>query len=247
MVKIIGISGRKQSGKNTVANYINGCVLKDLNMINSFYIDSNGSLTVNTENSEGHSGYGILDVTRKDDVFIEYAHKELWPFIKVYHFADYLKDLSVNLFGLKPDHVYGTDAQKNETTNIDWSSMPYNDGKSGKMTNREFLEHFGTKIVRRIKSNAWVEATLNKIIREDSKLAIIPDVRFPNEVEAIKDNGGIVLRLTRNIHNSQVECESILDKENYDWSNFDNIIDNTSLSIDELSDYLNNISHIWKI
>jgi uridine kinase len=30
MVNIIGISGRKQSGKNTVANIINGYTLKDL-------------------------------------------------------------------------------------------------------------------------------------------------------------------------------------------------------------------------
>ena len=82
MAKIIGISGRKQSGKNTAANYINGIVLQELEMISDFFIDDDGSLAVNTTDQSGKVGYGILDVTRKDAVFMEYAQKEIWPYIK---------------------------------------------------------------------------------------------------------------------------------------------------------------------
>jgi len=44
MVKVIGISGRKQSGKNTAANYIAGSILKAKNMmVQDFVITDVGS------------------------------------------------------------------------------------------------------------------------------------------------------------------------------------------------------------
>lgn len=245
MVKIIGISGRKQSGKNTVANYINGQVLKERTMINDFAIGDDGNLLINTQDITGTSGYGIFDVTRKDNIFVDYAEKELWPYIKVYHFADYLKDMCVNLFGLNPKNVYGTDEQKNECTPFKWEDMPTETNKTGHMTHREFLEYFGTKIIRRVKSDAWVYATINKILTEDSQLAIVPDVRFPNEVKAIKDNGGIVIRLTRNIFNSDSESESSLDSDKFDWHNFDIVFDNHNMTLEVLCDELKN-NTFWR-
>lgn len=245
MAKIVGISGRKQSGKNTVANFINGTVLIDREMVMDFFINDDGQLAIKTVNSTGEEGYGIFDVTRKDNAFVEYAEKELWPYVKVYHFADYLKDLSINLFGLNPQGVYGTDQQKNELTNIKWENMPFITKKGGYMTNREFLEQFGTKVVRKIRTDAWVAATINKINYENSQLAIIPDVRFPNEVEAIKASGGIVIRLARDLHNSDVECETVLDKDNFDWSNFDAVIDNTDYTIEKLCGELTSLKSLW--
>jgi hypothetical protein len=234
MVKMIGISGRKQSGKNTIANYINGDVLQGMSMINDFSISAEGELLINTVDSSGTSGYGIFDVIRKDSTFIEYAQRELWPYIKVYHFADYLKDMSVNLFGLNSKNIYGNDDQKNELTDLLWEEMPTETNKTGYMTHREFLEYFGTKVIRKVRSNAWVYATINKITQEDSQLAIIPDVRFPNEVQAIKNSGGIVIRLTRNIFNSDSESESALDSDKFDWHNFDVVIDNHNMTLDSL-------------
>jgi hypothetical protein len=246
MVKIIGISGRKQSGKNTVANYINGQVLKERSMINDFAIGNDGNLLINTQDITGTSGYGIFDVTRKDNVFIDYAERELWPYIKVYHFADYLKDMCVNLFGLNSKNVYGNDDQKNEFTPFLWEDMPTETNKIGYMTHREFLEYFGTKIIRRVKSDAWVYATINKILNEGSQLAIVPDVRFPNEVKAIKDNGGIVIRLSRNIFNSDSESESSLDSDKFDWHNFDHVVDNHNMTLEVLCDELKN-NTFWRI
>lgn len=245
MAKIIGISGRKQSGKNTVANFINGTILQSREMIRDFFINEDGQLVIKTSDSSGEEGYGIFDVTRKDQTFVQYADKELWPYVKVYHFADYLKDLSINLFGLNAQNVYGSDKQKNEPTELKWEDMPFNEDKSGFMTNREFLEHFGTKIVRKIKTDAWVSATINKINYENPQLAIIPDVRFPNEVKAIKESGGTVIRLARNVHDSKVECETVLDRDRFDWSNFDVVIDNTDYTIDQLCGELINLQHLW--
>lgn len=245
MTKIIGISGRKQAGKNTVANYINAKVLLNRNMISDFYIDADGQLVIKTVDSDNNSGYGVFDLTRKDDIFIEYAEQELWPYIKIYHFADPLKEMSINLFNLDKKLVYGNNNDKDSITHLEWKNMPASGKKSGSPTVREFLEYFGTKIVRKIHHNAWSEYTIKKIAKEQSGIAIIPDVRFPNEVSAIQDNGGIVLRLTRNVYNSEFEAESALDKENFDWSKFDHVIDNQNGSVQDLCSEVEKLNHLW--
>lgn len=245
-MKIIGISGKKQAGKNTVANYINGEVLKRKEMIKDFYIDEYGKLIVQTTNVNGEVGFGEFDVTRKDKDFVEYANIALWPYIKVYHFADPLKEMAVSLFGLNPDLVYGTNDQKNEKTDFRWENMPDNfDNKEGRVTHREFLEHFGTKIIRKIKNDAWCNYSLKKILIEQSEIAIIPDVRFPNEVDAILDAGGIVIRLTRNQFDSKAEPEVALDKDKFDWDKFSLVIDNQSMGLEDLCSYLQNNTNIW--
>jgi hypothetical protein len=245
-MKIIGISGRKQAGKNTVANFINGDILKSKGMIDDFYIENTGSLAIKTKDMSGNNGYGIFDTTRKDEDFVAYAEKELWPYIKTYHFADPLKEMAVKLFGLRAENIYGNDDQKNEKTDLLWQDMPNNNlNKEGRMTYREFLEHFGTKIVRKIKTDVWYKYTINKIVDEQSEIAVIPDVRFPNEVSAIKSAGGVVLRLTRDVFNSSSESECALDSDRYDWKNFDSIIENDNISMPELCEKLDSLKYYW--
>lgn len=245
-MKIIGISGRKQAGKNTAANYVNGAVLKNLNMIEDFYIDNDGQLVIKTTNSDGKSDYGIFDVTRKDDVFVQYAERELWPYIKVYHFADPLKEMASNLFNIDVKLIYGSNEDKNTKTPFVWSDVPMGDPNNNQnMSIREFLEYFGTKIVRKIKNDAWAEFTIKRITKENSNIAIIPDVRFPNEVLAIQAAGGKVIRLTRDKFNSEAEAESALDRSVFDWSQFDAVIENNNISIQELCDELNKINNYW--
>ena len=248
-MKILGIAGRKQSGKNTVANFINGHVLKSKNMVQDFYIDSNGMLVVKTDDSNGNSGFGIFDVTRRDDHFVNYAEKELWPYIKVYHFADPLKEMCVGLFGLNPQYIYGSNDDKNQPTPFYWKDMPGITSEhvdfNKQMTHRDFLEYFGTSVIRSIKFDAWSSFTINRIVDEGSEIAIIPDVRFPNEVEAIKSAGGTVIRLTRDLFNSNVMAECALDESVYNWSNFDIIIDNKNLTLEQLCGKLKTIQNYW--
>lgn len=246
-MKIIGISGRKQAGKNTVANYINGDILKQKGMVREFFINDDGQLIVETSSENGEYGYGQFDVTRKDEAFVTYAYKELWPYIKVYHFADPLKKMSIDLFDLEPNLIYGNNDDKNTKTDLLWQNMPDNlSNKSGKMTIREFLEHFGTNVIRKIKNDAWVSFTINSLLLENPEIAIIPDVRFPNEVEAIKNAGGINIRLTRDIYNSTSDSESALDKNKFDWDNFDLVIDNSELSLQDLCAFLSNNTSLWR-
>lgn len=232
-MKIIGISGRKQSGKNTVANYINGDILSHHGMIKEFKINHDGQLEIKTSNSQGVVGWGIFDVTRKDADFINYAEKAIWPYVKVYHFADYLKKICIDLFDLTHDQVYGSDDDKNTMTNYD-------------MTAREFLQYFGTNVMRKIKDAIWVDYTIKNIIAENSLVALVPDVRFPNEIDAIHKAGGIVVRLTRDTYASEHECEAALDEDKFHWDKFDLVVDNKNTSIEELTQLLSIHFNLWR-
>ena len=235
---IIGISGKKQAGKTTVANIIHGEILKSKELIIDYNINDNGKLLINTTNSTGKEGWGEFDVERKDEQFIEYAHYNMWPYVKLYNFADPVKDMCINLFGLTYEQAYGTNDQKNQTLkHIRWEDMPKvraskrKPVKRGKITAREFMQFFGTDIMRKIHNDVWANACLNKITKEGSDLAIIADVRFPNEVEAITKAGGKVLRLERNVHEDNHDSETALDVDNYDHSNFWRVLDNGEMTI----------------
>lgn len=68
-------------------------------------------------------------------------------------------------------------------------------------TVRELLQVIGTDMFRGLWENVWVNATINKIKQvladDPSAVVLITDVRFPNELKAIQDMGGFVMRLTR--------------------------------------------------
>ena len=240
MSRIIGIAGKKQSGKNTSANYIHGSVLKSKGFTEEFRIsDSTGELAVLSD-----SGWGVFDITRKDKHFVEYAESNMWPFVKLYSFADGLKSICVEFFGLTPDQVYGTDKDKNSSTCVLWENAPTWKNSSrnknrGNMTARELLQYFGTDIMRKMHENVWVNHTINKIKSEQSELSIVADVRFPNEVDAILEAGGEVIKLQRAPLKDEHSSETALDKKNFDQSKFTHIVPSGSIS--ELCENLENI------
>lgn len=145
---------------------------------------------------------------------------------KIYNFADPLKqDICMNILGMSYDQCYGTDEQKNELTDIEWEGT--------KLTAREVMQFVGTDLFRKMKTNVWADATINKIKNESPDLAIIADCRFPNEVDVIKNAGGHVIKLNRNPFNSDHASEVALDYNKYDHRNFDFVLMNDSMSIDE--------------
>jgi len=178
--------------------------------------------------------------------FLErYFNGAIEPFngAKIYNFADPLKqDICMGILGLTYDQCYGEDIHKNTLTSIRWRDMPeYNISWtyrkdydiSGFMTARQVMQKIGTNIFRQIKHDVWSSAIINKIKRESPQLAIIADCRFPNEVQAVKEADGIVIKLTRNPYNSDHESETALDEVNYANHNFNLVVYNESISIPE--------------
>jgi hypothetical protein len=159
---------------------------------------------------------------------------------KLYSFADPLKqDICINLLGLSYNQCYGTDEEKNSLTDIKWVNIPGYD-KDEFMTAREVMEIIGTGIFRKIKYNIWVDATINKIKKDNFDLAILLDNRFPNEVDSVLNNEGLVIRLTKNPFNSSSKPETALDPDQYDWSRFSLIIDNEHMTIEQKENSIKN-------
>ena len=242
-MRIIGISGKKQSGKDTAGNYITGLVLKQNLAVRDFRISDTGYLDVLTIYQDGSEDWGILDLKRRDAEFVYAAENTIWPYVKVYSFADTLKSLAVDLFELDPKSVYGNEEQRAAPTHLLWEDMPgvvtYDTlvhewgHPKGAMSGREFLQFFGTEIGRKMHRPLWINATINKILAEQPEFALITDIRFPDEVNAIQKIGGEVVRLYRNSDSDDShESENALNPQVFDWGQFDHVIDNRNLSID---------------
>jgi len=234
MAKILAFSGKKQAGKNTLCNFLHGYYLKSFGIINGFEITEEGELVVDTvvrnENGEEKPGKGIIDVTRIDIDFAMWAMDNVWPFVKHYAFAAYLKEILVGLFNVPKEIVYGTDEQKNTPTQYKWEDMPTKvKGKSGFMTGRELMQYFGTEICRKIYPNIWTDKAIKDIVNEESFLAIISDARFENEIKAVQGAGGKVIRLTRGVDGDSHASETELNE----FNEYDAVIDNQNMTIEE--------------
>lgn len=271
---IIGLCGRKQSGKGTAVNFITGLNLVALGIVkDNFSIDEKGMLNV-TDIFGDTDFEGIFDVNRGTPAMVEFLSKNLDPYMKVYNFADMLKqEVCMKILGLTFEQCYGTDEQKNSLTILKWEDMPGMvtpseivslflqaavDGtyyeellttplKTGLMTAREVMQYVGTNIFRKMYGDVWAASTIRRIIDEESSSALITDCRFPNEVEAIQKAGGKVIRLTRDPHHDTHYSETALDKENFDWSKFDAVIDNANMSIEEQNVELYKILKNWNM
>jgi hypothetical protein len=97
---------------------------------------------------------------------------------------------------------------------------------------RRLLQVFGTEVGRSMfGENFWVDLALNRI-KEDN--AVISDVRFKNEADAIKKSGGQVWRINRFGVGPVTDHSSEIDLDDY---NFDHIIDN-DYSVSDLNNLI---------
>lgn len=249
MSKILVLSGKKQAGKSTAMNFLFGLQMTKYGVIEGFRISDKGKLVV-PYLVDDEIKWNIFEINRTDPAFLEWANNHVFPFVQNYSLAAPLKDFCINCFGLEYEQCYGTDEQKNLFTKLRWEDMPgvitmpeENQDENfklmyhepGYMTVREVLQYFGTEIVRSMRGDAWIEACTNRIQNNGPELAVIDDCRFPNEVFGLKDRGAIVVRLTRKgtDDDDQHESETALDPENFDWDNFDYVLDNDNMTIGE--------------
>lgn len=241
MSRILGIGGKKGSGKNTLNNFLHGYQLKALGKIENFDLDVEGRLVVDAKDENGALNSLLLDVGGRDIAFSEWAAYNMWPFVKQYSFASAVKEICTGLFNIPEHMIYGTDAQKNELTSYKWEQMPAKPkGKKGFMSSREFMQFFATEIMRKIYDNIWMDRTLRSIREEGSQLSIITDLRFENENTAIQATGGKTIYLLKSISDDLHASENGLDP-----SNCDAIIDNRNQTILETTKELITVLEGW--
>lgn len=247
MTLIISLSGRKQAGKNTACNFIVSEFLNKILNEKITHIDENGYLLYKT--------CAVRHETHKQ-ITNQFEHLG----VKVYSFADELKRFCMDVLGVPFEGCYGTDEQKNTPIpHLLWDNLPreivphtirpieqcksfdfrgdpndpdeYMLYKTGPMTGREVMQIFGTEVCRKFYGDCWVRATMNAIKRDNLKLALVCDGRFPNEIEFGKKYNTKVVRLLRKVFEDNHSSEIALD--NYPLANYDLVVDNSKLSIDE--------------
>ena len=110
-------------------------------------------------------------------------------------FANHLKDVTALLFGFDRKMLAGEtpeDRAIREQPDKFWSE------KMGKdFTPRFALQYLGTNLLRnQLHQNIWVDCLERKIMESDKNI-VITDVRFPNEIDMIRNVGGEIWRVER--------------------------------------------------
>lgn len=187
---VIGITGVKNSGKDTVASMIN-------------YMFTVGVTKANYQNWMIKKN--AYDIQNED---------------RIIHFADPLKDALSVIYNIPrlyfDDRKYKDelwycfeynsfieiDLKRNEHYNvIDINSFTDNISLHDILENhkeinnviklRTLMQYFGTNICRdKLSDDIWIKCAINRIVTKASsrRLCIVPDVRFANEVEALRNN-----------------------------------------------------------
>lgn len=172
---IIGINGYAGSGKDTV-----GIIMQYLNC------------------------EGLVNLTI-EDVIVDYKRHEWWLHDtsgwEVKKWAGKLKDVASLLTGI-PVEYFEDQEFKKANLGPEWNNYV-----NTPMTVRDFLQKLGTEGLRDgLHVNTWVNALMAdyKCVPADQAPGgwdcpnwLVTDTRFPNEASAIKDKGGILLKVTR--------------------------------------------------
>lgn len=110
-------------------------------------------------------------------------------------FANTLKDACSAVFGWDRDMLEGrskSSREWREQRDEWWSNRLGMD-----ITPRWVLQHWGTEVCRKaFHDDIWIASLENKL-RNSRDDIVISDCRFPNEIRAIRSNGGIVVRVHR--------------------------------------------------
>nr|UVX61635.1 MAG: phosphomevalonate kinase [Bacteriophage sp.] len=216
-VTIVGIKGFKGSGKDTVASMIS-------------YILHDGIMKANYDTWLLYHKNGFVE---NDEIII--------------HFADKLKDDIADFCGIdrklldrqdiKEKNYYNfktgivstniKDADCVINTVLEYDNLStillLNNNVSIKI--RILLQYYGTNVIRNhFWYDAFVRYTINKAFDIRNKLGqcIIADARFDNEYEAIKQCGGMIIRVDRKLNNNDNH-----ESEQIKISQDDYVIDNT--------------------
>lgn len=111
---------------------------------------------------------------------------------------------------------------------------------SGKMTNREFLRGVA-KHLRELDPDIFVNALFKSPVY-GSVNWIITDVRYENEVEAIRERGGMIVRINR----ASIKADQHISETGLDHISFDYTIENDG-NLDELLAKVGIFMETWNI
>ena len=253
---IIGISGKKQSGKDIVAKIIQGFDIWKKNLAlqteyplsNAFvraYVLNRVSIYVSSWQVKKFAstlkeivsiltGFKVEDLEKEEikNTTLFLSYKLLNKKANTFEIFASMEDLVERLNHLRTVYLNTYSAEEVNDLFVQ---------ETISVTPRLLLQTIGTDIVRAINPDIWINALFvnypsDELIKQlNSKTDgsygvrqpnwIITDVRFPNEVKAIKKKDGIIIRINRETNYvSNHSSEIALD----DYEDFDYTIDNNN-------------------
>ena len=138
-------------------------------------------------------------------------------------FADKLKELALELDPL----VTSTSRTVNVAAGrgrLKWTvqGLGWDEAKRHHPEVRSILQRLGVGAREVFGENFWIDQCLGHL--PDGANLVVPDVRFWNEAEAIKERGGILIKITRPGHHGDGH---VSETELVDFDGWDHVIDNT--------------------
>lgn len=130
---------------------------------------------------------GLGSKARQGKNYVGNYMKEAVPEIQFYSFADELKRYCKE----HHDELVPQWQLANQTKIL---PSPKEDPIYGYTT---ILQWFGTEVVRKNNPNQWVDILADKIEKENPEIAIVTDVRFPNEAAWVKNHDGYLVEVIR--------------------------------------------------
>lgn len=214
---IISISGKKQAGKNTIADVIAKHIKQQCNIeakIISF-ADSLKEFCIDTLGLSYESCYGTDD---EKNAPTQYKWEHVANIFRAKFNSKELKTQSIDQ--LSHSILVQSMVQNNQL-------------RTGFMSARDIMQVLGTELIRGNFGNVWANATIRRIVKNNLEFSIIADNRFPDETEAVLNQRyGYTIRLTRNPFNDLHASETALD--NYNWEQHKCfLIDNAAMTIEE--------------
>lgn len=241
MKKIIAISGKKQSGKDTVGEIIE-------NLLNGHtYSSEEDSWNKDTHlnscfqkvkifkfaNKVKQMVSVILNCTLEDLEDEKFKNTEI-PELSKYCIISPKIPLTSKMFKTKEEGVnYLIDRTDFTKEQIEVLNLII----EVRMTPRKLLQLVGVEFGRNlIHQDIWVNSTLNEIKNSNADVAVITDLRFKNELEKLQELQTVFIRVNRksdekNTHISETDLDTV---------NFKHIINNNK-SYKDLVEQVKNI------
>jgi hypothetical protein len=152
-----------------------------------------------------------------------------YDFVEDY-FAYLLKKSAKLLFNLTDKQLYGTKQDK-ETIDTRYE-----------MSSRQILQKFGEMMKKEFGENFWINSFKTRYERNYNDDVVVTDCRYKNEVNAIKDLEGYVIKINRDTDDGSKADTHVSETEINEIFNYDYLIENNGT----LEEFYGKLDEVYK-